>query len=55
MKLLAPQDASGCSFDGKEYEVDEKGFVEVPAEAAAALAPHGFTAVPEKPAKKAAE
>jgi hypothetical protein len=51
-KLKAPENCGGCSFDGTEYEVDEKtGTVEVPEAAVASLLDHGFTIVPTRPAK----
>lgn len=45
-KLKAPENSTGCSFDGVEYDVDEKGFVEVPDEAVESLLSHGFTPAP---------
>lgn len=52
-KLIAPENATGCSHEGVEYDVDEKGFVEVPEEAVSALLDHGFKTVPaERKAKQ---
>lgn len=42
--LLAPDDSSGCSFNEQNYEPDEDGFIEVPAEAVANLLCLGYTA-----------
>lgn len=52
VKLKGSKDAASVSFDGKEYPV-KKGVVEVPDEAAEALAAHGF--VPVDDAKGDAE
>lgn len=41
VRLVAPKGVTSCSWDGEEYPV-EKGKVEVPVAAAAALADHGF-------------
>jgi hypothetical protein len=48
MKMKAPKGASGCSFNGTEYECDKRGIVDVPDEAVAELVPHGFTPVGDK-------
>lgn len=45
-KLKAPENSTGCSFDGVEYDVDEKGFVEVPDEAVESLLSHGYSPAP---------
>jgi hypothetical protein len=45
-KLKAPENSTGCSFDGVEYDVDEKGFVEVPDEAVESLLSHGYAPAP---------
>jgi predicted nucleic acid-binding Zn-ribbon protein len=42
MKLYH-HDATSCNWDGETYEPGEDGAFEVPAEAVAALASHGFT------------
>lgn len=52
-KLIAPENSTGCSFDGVEYEVDAKGFVEVPEEAVLALLDHGFKTAPVERKPKA--
>lgn len=46
-------DARVCSVDGRVFAADEKGVFRVPAEAAAALAAHGFAPVPEPVAGEA--
>jgi hypothetical protein len=43
--LAAPKDVTGCSVDGKEYQADDSGVVEVPSEHVAELADRGFKAV----------
>lgn len=43
--LAAPKDVTGCSVDGKEYQADDTGVVEVRAEHVAELVDRGFTAV----------
>lgn len=43
--LVTPKDVTGCSVDGKEYQADDAGVVEVPSEHVAELADRGFTAV----------
>lgn len=43
MIRLCNPDATGCSYGGAAYDADESGNVVVPAEAASALLPHGFT------------
>lgn len=43
-KLKGPVNAGSVSFAGKEYAA-KKGVVEVPEEAVASLAAHGFTRV----------
>lgn len=45
-KLKAPEGSTGCSHDGKEYEVDKDGLVDVPDEAVADLLPHGYVPAP---------
>ena len=45
MKMKCPEGGTGCSFDGVEYTADDKGVVDVPAEAGSALLDHGFTVV----------
>lgn len=52
-KLIAPENSTGCSFDGKNYETDKEGNVDVPDEAVADLLAHGFKPVPAVEAKKA--
>lgn len=52
-KLKAPDNCEGCSHDGQEYPVDDKGFIEVPDEAVTPLLDHGFTTVPSKAGKAA--
>lgn len=44
MKMKAPEGATGCSFDGVEYEVVD-GEVTVPSEAAGALMSHGYEVI----------
>lgn len=41
--MVVPEGSTGCSFAGVSYPADEEGFVEVPLEAVATLADHGFT------------
>lgn len=41
VKMVPPEGGTGCSFDGKEYVVDN-GVVEVPNEAVAELIGHGY-------------
>ena len=48
MKFKAREGASSVSFGGKEYKVGKDGTVDVPEEAAADLASHGFVPVAEK-------
>jgi hypothetical protein len=43
--LAAPKDVTGCSVDGKEYQADDAGVVEVPSQHVAELADRGFKAV----------
>ncbi len=50
IKLKAPKDASSATFAGRLYEV-VRGAVEVPAEAAAALVAHGYTALRQEAEK----
>jgi hypothetical protein len=47
MVAMRHPESIGCSFAGQTYEPDADGVVLVPAEAAAALAAHGFVAVEE--------
>ncbi|HZU90090.1 MAG TPA: hypothetical protein VE993_12610 [Stellaceae bacterium] len=47
MVAMRHPESIGCSFAGQTYGPDADGFVSVPAEAAAALAAHGFVAVEE--------
>lgn len=49
-KLKGRKDAVSVSFDGKEYPV-KKGIVEVPEQAVAALAAHGFARIDDEPAE----
>lgn len=51
MKLAAPENVTGCSFDAVEYTVDAEGMVDVPDEAVEALAAFGFAPPQAKPAK----
>jgi hypothetical protein len=44
---LRHEKACSCSYDGHAYICDERGEILVPAAAAAALAAHGFIAVPD--------
>jgi hypothetical protein len=44
MTKLYHKDATGCSWNGETFERQEDGSFEVPNEAAADLAIHGFTA-----------
>lgn len=46
IKLQAPDNATSASYGGEVYEV-KNGFVNVPEEAAQALADHGFTVAVE--------
>lgn len=43
MKFKHNKDASSVTYKGKEYEVEDDGTVDLPADAAEAIAPHGFT------------
>jgi hypothetical protein len=43
---LHHDDASACSWDGAEYQIDATGDVVVPRAAVAALRAHGFVPVP---------
>jgi|HubBroStandDraft_4_1064222.scaffolds.fasta_scaffold716981_2 hypothetical protein len=43
---LHHDDASACSWEGTEYQVDANGDVVVPQTAVAALRSHGFVPVP---------
>jgi hypothetical protein len=49
MVRMRHPEGTGCSFAGRGYEADADGVVLVPAEAAAELAAHGFTAAEEPP------
>jgi hypothetical protein len=40
--LATPKGVTGCSVDGKEYQADENGVVEVPSEHVAELVDRGF-------------
>lgn len=46
-KLKAPEHHYNISFDGKEYEVDSEGYVNVPDEAVNELVSHGYRQVDE--------
>ena len=50
MKLQAPENCSGASFNGSPVEMDENGIAEVSnnPDLTAALQAHGFTAVAEE-------
>ncbi|MFI5266774.1 MAG: hypothetical protein ACHQ7M_05280 [Chloroflexota bacterium] len=43
MKFKASKTQSSVTYLGKEHEVDEDGLVDLPADAAEHIAPHGFT------------
>ena len=43
---LHHDDASACSWDGTEYQMDSNGDVVVPPAAVAALRAHGFVPAP---------
>lgn len=43
--MKARKGVGGCSVGGKEYANDKGGFIEVPAEYADALIPHGYDPV----------
>lgn len=48
MKYQAPEGCTGISVGGEQFNVDEKGQIDVPAgDYHALLAPHGFTPVIE--------
>lgn len=51
MKFKHNKDASSVTYLGKEYDVDSDGIVDLPAEAAEHIAPHGFA--PYTPISKA--
>lgn len=55
MKFKHDKDASSVTYKGKEYEVNEDGIVDLPADAAETVAAHGFTPVAEKAPAKAKE
>lgn len=42
MKFKAPANASSFGYGGKEHEIDEDGFIELPADAAGDAISHGF-------------
>ena len=44
-KMKAPPGAVSASFDGEEFAVSKRGFVDVPAKAIPALMEHGFNPV----------
>jgi hypothetical protein len=52
VKLQAPPFATGVSFEGEDYRVDD-GVIEVPASAEAVLRSHGYTTFVPKAAKTA--
>lgn len=52
MKFKHNGDASSITYQGKEYEVEDDGTVDLPEEAAAEVASHGFKPwAAAKPAK----
>lgn len=51
MRFKHTGDASSVTYLGKEYDVDSDGLVDLPAEAAEHVAPHGFQ--PHVPLSKA--
>lgn len=57
MKIVSATGATSCSFNGKTYEADADGLIDLPDaeeghEALIALRDHGFTEAPAKKAEK---
>lgn len=52
MKMQCPTDVTSVSFDGKSFEVDADGIVNVPEEAFYILLSHGLTEFQEKKKRK---
>ena len=56
VRMQAPADCGGFSFDGVGYPVSKKGVMRVPTEAVAAALSHGFTTIdPVEPAESVSE
>jgi hypothetical protein len=53
VRLVHPEGARGCGWDGRSFVPDVDGILTVPAAAAAELAAHGFVPAPAEPAAKA--
>lgn len=53
VKLVAPAGVTSASFDGVEYKVDKKGYVEVPVAATLQLYSFGFGNAPAEAAPAA--
>lgn len=51
-RLFMHDSACSFSFDGEDFVADESGVFELPVEAAAVAASHGFVQVSEKPKAK---
>lgn len=56
-KMQLPDDVCSVSFNGKQYDPDDNGIVEVPDEAVEDLKSHGLTMAPAetRAAKKASK
>ncbi len=55
MKMQGPENHGGLSADGKSYEPDADGVIDIPETLLADALAHGFAAAVEKPKKKLAK